>query len=190
MCGRLNKSMYGTRDAAVNWEKSYTEFMISRGFTQGVASPCCFYSKERDIRAVIHGDDFTMMGGGESLDWFRREIVKRFEVKFKGRLGPEKEDDKSIRVLNRVVSWDEEGIKYEADQRHAEIIAQSVIEEGTNTRGISTPCEDEKIEEESEESITEIGGKEATMFRAMVARGNYLAQDRTDILLLTSFTAN
>ena len=26
MCGRLNKSMYGTRDAAQNWEEEYCDF--------------------------------------------------------------------------------------------------------------------------------------------------------------------
>ena len=29
---------------------------------------------------------------------------------------------KHVRVLNRVVSWNDIGIEYEADQRHAEII--------------------------------------------------------------------
>ena len=33
VCGRLNKSLYGTRDAAQNWEHAYKS---------GVASPCIF----------------------------------------------------------------------------------------------------------------------------------------------------
>lgn len=33
MCGRLNKSMYGTRDAASNWEECYTDFHVKVGFT-------------------------------------------------------------------------------------------------------------------------------------------------------------
>ena len=32
MCGKLDKSMYGTRDAAQNWEETYVEFMESLGF--------------------------------------------------------------------------------------------------------------------------------------------------------------
>ena len=47
-------------------------------------------------------------------------------MKFRGRLGPEEKDDKSIRILNRVITWKEEGIEYEADQRHAEIIVNSL----------------------------------------------------------------
>ena len=34
MCGRLNKSMYGTRDAAQNWEYEYSGFLEGIGFTR------------------------------------------------------------------------------------------------------------------------------------------------------------
>ena len=54
MCVKLEMTMYGTRDAAQNWEEEYTEFMISTGFTRGKGSPCIFMHKERNIRAVIH----------------------------------------------------------------------------------------------------------------------------------------
>ncbi len=51
MCGRLKKTMYGTRDAAQNWELEYTEMMTEAGFIQGSYSACIFYHKERNIRA-------------------------------------------------------------------------------------------------------------------------------------------
>ena len=41
-------------------------------------------------------------------------------------MGPGKEDEKSIRILNRIVEWSESGIIYEADQRHAEIIIKQM----------------------------------------------------------------
>ena len=63
MCGRLEKSMYGTRDAAQNWELEHTELLLGAGFTQGVFSPCVFFHRERNIRIVIHDDDFTSLGG-------------------------------------------------------------------------------------------------------------------------------
>ena len=40
MCGRLNKALYGTRDAAQNWAFSYMEFMKDIGFTTGKSSTC------------------------------------------------------------------------------------------------------------------------------------------------------
>ena len=46
MCGRLDKAMYGTRDAAQNWEFEYCGTMESIGFNVGKASPCVFYHAE------------------------------------------------------------------------------------------------------------------------------------------------
>ena len=114
--------MYGTRDAAQNSECEYVEFMEGIGFKRGQSTPCIFWHKEKGIGAVIHGDDFTLVGNEVALDWFRENIQERFEVKFRGRIGPGNRDDKSVRILNRIVTWTDEGIRYEADQRHPEII--------------------------------------------------------------------
>ena len=45
--GQLNLSLYGTRDAAVNWTNTFTKHLIEIGFTVGDASPCNFYYKTR-----------------------------------------------------------------------------------------------------------------------------------------------
>ena len=74
MCGRLIKSMYGTRDAAQNWGMAYTQFMESIGFTKGLSSPCTFYNQKRELRCVVHGDDFTILGWSNQLDWFWSHI--------------------------------------------------------------------------------------------------------------------
>ena len=103
MCGKLKKSMYGTRDAANNLEAAYTEFLTELGFTKGLGSPCMFHHEGRNTSIVVHGDDFTVLGSAADLDWFRDKISEKFEVKFKARLGPENSDDELVRVLNRVV---------------------------------------------------------------------------------------
>ena len=56
MCGKLVKSMYGTSDAAQNWELEYSGLMQDIGFNRGRASPCVFFHKERNLRAAIHGE--------------------------------------------------------------------------------------------------------------------------------------
>ena len=68
MCGRLNKSMYGTRDAAQHWEEHYSQAHQEIGFEQGMASTCVFVHKTRNIVVVIHGDDFTALGYDKDLD--------------------------------------------------------------------------------------------------------------------------
>ena len=52
MCGRLNKSMYGARDASQSWEEEYREVLTNMGFSCGLSSPCVFYHKEYNVRMV------------------------------------------------------------------------------------------------------------------------------------------
>ena len=58
------------------------------------------------------------------------------EVKFKGRL--ERGKPGAVRILNRIVTVTENGLEYEADQRHAEIFMKDMgNDEGS--RGLTTP---------------------------------------------------
>ncbi len=79
--------MYGSRDAAYNWEAAYGEFMGGLGLRRGMASPCIFFHKDRNIRAVVHGDDFIILGWKKDLDCFRQGSQDRFECKLRGRMG-------------------------------------------------------------------------------------------------------
>ena len=88
MCGKLIKAMYGTRDAARNWEYEYVEFMEGIGFKRGQSTPCIFWHKEKGVRAVVHGDDFILLGHEVAVDWFRDKIQDKFEVKLRGAIGP------------------------------------------------------------------------------------------------------
>ncbi len=91
-----------------------------------LASPCTFYHNFRDIRAVVHADDFAMLGNCQELDWFKSRIESKLEIKCKERMGEREGDMKSIRILNRIVTWTPDGIEYESDQRHAEIIVKQM----------------------------------------------------------------
>lgn len=138
MCGLLIKSLPGTRDAAQNWEDMYMEFMHELGFYSGKVTPCMFWHKSRDIRVNIHGDDFTVLAREEQLDWFRSEISNKLNVKVRGRIGPDITDAKSIIILNRIVTWTPSGIKYEADQRHGQIIFKQLAVE-VGVKALLTP---------------------------------------------------
>ena len=87
-CGRLLKSLPGTRDAAQSWEVAYSNFLLKNGFVRGLACPCAFFHPGRNIRIVIHGDDINALGHCHELDWLRDELKATFDVKFKARLGP------------------------------------------------------------------------------------------------------
>ena len=146
--------MYGTRDASQNWENAYAAFMREIGFKQGKSTPCVFYHEYRGVRAVAHGDDFTVLGPTQGLDWFLEKIGGRYAVKYRGRLGPEQEDDKVIRILNRIVEWSPEGIRYAADKSHAEIIIKH-LGLSADSKAVTTPgVKDLKEEADGEDEGT------------------------------------
>ena len=165
---------------------------IIQGFVQGRASPCCFKHNGRNISCVVHGDDFVFSALDHDLDWVRCEMEKRFLVKVIGKLGGDAGDDRELRILNRILRWSPEGIMYEADPRHGEMLLQGA-EEGL--RAVATPTvrtttpkvrvgeqlEEVKSEREVESSPVELSESEAQVFRSYAARANYLALDRPDL---------
>ena len=77
---------YGTRDAAQDWEEEHAEMLIGLGFKQGKYTPCAFHRPEKEIRIVARRDDFTILGRNKDLDWLRKEMGKKMEIKRKDRL--------------------------------------------------------------------------------------------------------
>jgi len=123
---------------------------------------------------VIHGDDFTVLGRGRQLDWFLDKIGSEYEIK-QSRIGPAPADGKAVRILNRVLQWADHGLEWEADQRHSELIVRHCnLDE--KSKAVVTPGE--KREFEARENSPDLTYEEAHRFRAIVARGDYLSQDR------------
>ena len=151
--------------------------MNKLGFTQGLASPCVFWHKERDLVCSVHGDDFTTAGAKAHLDWFESQLESQYELRKGGRIGPGPEDCKEGRVLNRIVRWTSTGIEYEADPRQVEKLVESLSLEGANS--VVTPGLKPLSEQILQEKPLPPG--EHTLFRGHAARGNYLAADRPDV---------
>jgi hypothetical protein len=184
MFARIRQCLYGTRDAPARWEAFLATELCKMGFTQGLSSPCCFYRQEKQLRCVVHGDDFMFAGSEAALSWVEAEMHERFLMKVVGKLGPGEEDTQELRVLNRVLRWTEKGVTYEADPRHAEILVAGLL---GGSRPVTTPgtaamnssAEGEKDNEIEDDSPLE--GEEVGLFRSYAARANYLAMDRPDL---------
>ena len=65
-CGRLLMSMYGTRDAALNWSFEYSETLTAAGYVQGSGNSCLFHNRELGVSMMVHGDDFIGVGQAEA----------------------------------------------------------------------------------------------------------------------------
>ena len=178
LCGKLNFSMYGTRDAAQNWFDAYSQQFVHIGFQQKVASPCTFHHQQRSIRTYSHGDDYVSTGKPRDLKWLKNQFESKCQLTIQV-LGPEENQLQQVKILNRIITWDNDrGIGYEADPRHVGIPAQQLSLENAKpviTRGAK---EEGRTTADIEDPLVEV---QSTTYRALVARCNYPSSDRPDI---------
>ena len=75
----LRRCVYGTRDAGMIWEDTYTRALTQMGFRRGLASPCCFWRKEWGVSVVSHGDGCTALGPRAGLKKYQSSLEAVFE---------------------------------------------------------------------------------------------------------------
>ena len=177
LCGELLRHMYGTRPAADGWQEEYSTCLVRLGFVQGKSSANVFHHRQRRIALSVHGDDLTATGPKDALDWYEAAISSEYEVKIHPRMGPGKDDAKEMRVLNRVITWHEAHIEYEADPRQAERLVEECGLNGSNPMG--TPGSKNSFQEHEADKPLEAGM--TIPFRGAAARCNYLSADRCDL---------
>ena len=144
-----------------------------------------FFHADEGISVVVHGDDFTFLGDDAALDWCTMAMQEEYDVKVRGRLGPDKHDQKSITMLNRCLQWRADGLYYEPDPRHAEIIIEEMGVQKCSP--VVTPGTKMSLLPEEDDPL--LKPEHATKFRRVVARANFLAQDRMDIQYATKEAA-
>ena len=202
-CARLKMSMYGTKAAAQNWQREVQNTMRSLGFKMGKSSSVVFYHPKKDIKTLVHGDDFVSSGRPEDLAWLRTQMETKYEITTTV-LGPHDGMKREVKVLNRMLRWHEQGISYEADERHArEIIKQTGADRLPPLKVPISKEDNAETDGEKGKDIRErkargelgkrrevdaariLDSQESTRYRAIAARANYLAIDRGDIMFAT-----
>eukprot|EP00400_MALV-I_sp_L67-5_P000321 gene321-biopygen669 len=142
-----------------------------------MSSPCVFHHKERDIRVVVHGDDFTFLGPPSQMNWVAKEMATHVQMRIPGRIGHGRADT-SMRLLTRVITWSQDKVTFEPDRRHAEIICRQLeLHAGDKPVGSPGIATKEAMDDESP-----LPPAQAIRYRALTARAMYLAQDRGDIM--------
>ena len=95
--------MYGTRGAAADRTDEYTRVLVEiLGFQKGESSPCNFDHPVKNIKVVVHGDDFVSEARKRDQLWFDDGLKKHFELKTET-LGPSPGEVKELGILNRVL---------------------------------------------------------------------------------------
>ena len=182
VCGKLERCLYGTRDAGQRFEAFTHEVMTGKlEFLNGLWSPCIFKHKRDNVLVFVYGDNFVAKGTREKLRWFHDSLSQHMLVKLEGILGPGEDEQRELLCLNRIFRWvpglsDQlDSIEIEADPLHAEIlVAQTGISSGKGVVSPGVPAKDA-------ETGRPLGVKEATLFRSLCMRANYLSADRPEL---------
>ena len=177
--GRLALALYGTRDAAMLWQECLAEHLVSIGFVRGVSNPCECYHQNRQLRCLVHGDDYATAGSHPDLMWMQAELESRFEMKsvvvgHSNAPGVAREG----KILNRVVRATTDGWEYECDPRHIELLVEELGLE--KSRAVTTPGTDLTVEELEGDALKPLEPERATKYRKFVARANCISCDRAD----------
>ena len=72
--GHLRMSLYGTRDAAMNWQEEVAKEMRQLGFTRGRYNPCLYFHKGRNLRTFLHGEEFATVGTRDEVQWLKTSL--------------------------------------------------------------------------------------------------------------------
>ena len=182
MCARLNGSLYGTRDAARNWDAEISKSMKEAGFVKGEASTCVYHHPARDIVAMVHGDDISMEGRRNDVEAIVKFMKGKYEIK-STIIGMQKDLAKEVKILNRTVGICSRGYYLQADRRHGDILVKDLGLEKSNP--CATPeAEESRLKAKDEEEEIDKDSQKAEdirRFRGLSARLNYLSLDRPSL---------
>ena len=112
------------------------------------------------------------------MTWLEKEMGEWYEIETRGGLDGVTPGMQEMTILNREINWNGHSLSYQADPKHVEIMA---TEFGLDdlSKGLEVPITRDVDNEEDAED--ELQGEEATQYRALGARANYLSQDRVNI---------
>ena len=119
--GKLIPALYGTRDPPLAWQTVVKSDMKAMGFDECKVTNGVFTHRGRDLRAVAHVDDVLLSGEMHDLFWFRDQLLKKYEHKVHV-AGWDREDNKELSFLGRVIRTTPTGIELEGDDKHGELL--------------------------------------------------------------------
>ena len=176
---RLCRSMYGTRDAASIWGDTWSDVLTESSMKVGTACPAFC---DGDLKGLCHGDDFCVVARQKQLQTFGKSLRNGFEMKQTGHIGFSANDKEELKILNRRVKNDVLNGEptVEADTKLVENALESMKLNGA--KGVDSPrvrrTEERTAQIESSEKLT---SAESTLYRSLVMKLAYVAQDRVDI---------
>ena len=170
--------MYGTLTAADDFQQGFTAVLEEElGFAKGVSAPTCLCVMEPHIDLAYHGDDIAILALKQDVDRVIARLQEFFDLSVKAILGFEPGDDKQAKLLNRILTVQDQELIVEADPRHAELIVANLGL--SKCRVVNSPGV--KLDPTVLENSALLKPVQATAYRGVAARARFLSEDRWDI---------
>ena len=80
LVGKLDKAMYGTRDAHAEWQAELERTTIKLGCRPVVSTPCLYYHSSPVVPVVGHVDDLMCVGPRFGLDTFLAKLMSIYDL--------------------------------------------------------------------------------------------------------------
>ena len=175
--GKLERSLYGTRDAPQIWQEELRGTMEELGYQTCLSNPGMYIHPATGVKALAHVDDVMAIGAKHHLQELQQQLNQKYELKHHI-LGPGPTDAQEVEFLGRTIKWTESGLVYEAGTKHVETLVKEWQMEGCSVvHSPSSPND----KDGSEDQPVYLDDGAAARYRRSVAICNYLAQDRCDI---------
>jgi hypothetical protein len=68
-----------------------------------------FWHPEKQIKTLVHGDDYVSSGTTDSMNWLETELTKAYEIKTQKAVGKGVGYQSEGKVLNRILRINEDG---------------------------------------------------------------------------------
>ena len=81
--GKLERSLYGTRDAPQIWHDHLSDSLRALGFKASKLNPGLFYHPSKKMELAVHVDDLFIIGLRKVLQWVKAELEKIYMVNVK-----------------------------------------------------------------------------------------------------------
>ena len=158
----------------------HSNHLKRKHFHQGQAWTSVFRHDELDIKLLVHGDGFLVLvlADQEGQEYMQEVLKEKYEYRCDGEIG--KGSGKYLTILNRIVSYEQETgrVTYEADPRHAEMIIRQL---NLQTAKSVTTQKKKSSEVLASVGLPPVTAEQTTLYRSLVMRAQFLAQDRADL---------
>ena len=145
MVGQLLRTLYGTRDAAHEWDAFAKKNIAAVEYHVGLSSPCIYVTNTEPSLGWRHGDDILFAGEEKVVDEIFDKLKCEMVLTKRANLEFAENDDKHCTILHRLIDFkmNENGhtILCAQDPGHVELLLEHVELDGTNVKGVGTPGE-------------------------------------------------